>query len=118
MDFLRDTVQKQSKQITVKIISKQYQKYISIEWTLQDWLTYPNFMELLFKQLYDKCVSYMKKHFSEGYSKINLSPFLTKKIYDINVINSLRDIFQEDGFTMTIIIDTINNSYNVQISRN
>jgi hypothetical protein len=113
--ILTEIVQRQSHQIT--ITKHPSNKFIRIEWTINDWLTYPNFIEMALKEIYRLCLLHMKARFSEGNPRVDLSFLFMGKCYDKNILSRLQNIFRTDGFTLTVSDSIDKDSPNVILTR-
>jgi hypothetical protein len=113
--IMTEIVQRQSHQITVT--KHPSNKCIRIEWTINNWLTYPNFMEMALKEIYRLCLIHMKARFSEGNPRVDLSFLFMEKCYDQNILSRLQNIFRADGFTLTVSDCVDKNSPNVILTR-
>lgn len=92
-----------------------YKDTIVIEWKYEDWLSYPNFTNIALKEIYELCVLHMKAGFEKGNTVMDLSFLFISKLYGVDILNRLQQIFQEDGFTMSFT--EVDCDYKVFVSR-
>lgn len=109
--IMKEILQKQSKNIEVE----QQAFSIRVKWKFEDWISYPNFLEMALKEIYDRCIIHMKTYFEEGDDKIDLSFLFNNTCYNSDILQILQNILREDGFTLTF--SNTNQTWNVVVTR-